>query len=130
MYEYKIQKEEFREDGYYTATVKVWEKVEPEEPEDKKKKKWRIEVIYGKRIPSERFKIAEIERRIALLEVQLDEPVIESERVYTVQEVTAILQEKKYLDSHEEFAEDMPDVDNRLPPPESESIEEPIPEFP
>ena len=120
MYEYKIQKEGFREDGYYTATVKVWEKVELEEPEEpngddqgedeqgeqEEIQKWRIEVVYGKRVPSEEFKIREIERRIALLDVQ--EP-LEPERMYTAQEVTEILQEKGYLEEHEEFSEDMPD---------------------
>ena len=116
MYEYKIQKEGFREDGYYTATVKVWEKVKLEEPngddqngddqgEQEEIQKWGIEVVYGKRVPSEGFKVREIERRIALLDVQ--EP-LEPERMYVAQEVTEILQEKGYLESHEEFSEDMP----------------------
>ena len=116
MYEYKIQKEGFREDGYYTATVKVWEKVDPEEPngddqdeddqgEQEEIQKWRIEVVYGKGVPSEEFKVREIERRIALLDVQ--EP-LEPEKMYAAQEVTGILQEKGYLKSHEEFSEDMP----------------------
>ncbi len=124
MYEYKIQKEGFREDGYYTATVKVWEKVEPDDQGDQDgqgdedKKKWRIEVVYGKRVPSERFKIAEIERRIALLDIQ--EPFIEP-KIYTAQEVTEILQEKGYLEVWEEFSEDMPDIDNRPPEPPPES---------
>jgi len=120
MYEYKIQEEGFREDGYYTATVKVWEKVEPKEPEEpngddqdeddqgeqEEIQKWRIEVVYGKRVPSEEFKVREIERRIALLDVE--EP-LEPERMYTAQEVTEILQRKGYLEGHEEFSEDMPD---------------------
>ena len=104
MYEYKIQKEEFREDGYYTATVKVWEK-------ENKLKKFRLEVVYGKRIPSERFKIVEIERRILMLDAQLD--IQEPERIYTEQEITEILQEKGYLEVWEEFGEGMPDIENR-----------------
>ncbi len=140
MYEYRIQKEGFREDGYYTATVKVWEKAEPEEPngdeddqgeddqgdeEANGKRKWRIEVVYGKRVPSERFKIAEIERRIALLDIQ--EPILEPEKVYAAQEVTEILQAKGYLGVWEEFGEDMPDVDHRPPEPEPEPEPEPQP---
>ncbi len=117
MYEYKIQKERFREDGYYIATVKVWDK-------ENKLKKFRLEVVYGKRIPSERFKVAEIERRISMLDAQLD--IQEPERIYTEQEITEILQEKGYLEDHEEFSEDMPDADNRPPKP----IEEPPPEEP
>jgi len=147
MYEYKIQKEGFRKDGYYTATVKVWEKVEPEEPEEpngddqgeddqgedeqgeqEEIQKWRIEVVYGKRVPSERFKIAEIERRIALLGVQ--EPTLEPEKSYLAQEVTEVLQAKGYLEVWEEFAEDMPDVDNRPPEPEPEPEPEPDPDPP
>jgi len=131
MYEYKIQKEGFREDGYYTATVKVWEKAKSEEPNgddqdeddqgEQEEIKWRIEVIYGKRIPSEEFKIREIERRIALLDIQ--ESIPEPERIYTAQEVTGILQEKRYLESWEEFSEDMPDIENRPPEPEPEEPE-------
>ena len=126
MYEYKIQKEEFREDGYYTATIKVWEKVEPDdqgdqdEQGDKDKKKWRIEVVYGKRVPSERFKIAEIERRVILLETQLNAPVLEPEKIYTPQEITKVLQAKGYLEVWEEFSDDMPDVAHRPPEPEPE----------
>ena len=119
MYEYKIQKEGFRDDGYYTATVKVWEKdEEPDEENEKKKKKWRIEVIYGKRIPSEEFKIAEIERRVTLLSI-LD-PILEPEKMYTAQEVTEILQVKGYLEVWEEFSDDMPNIDNRPPEPPPE----------
>ena len=127
MYEYKIQKEGFREDGYYTATVKVWEKVEPEEPngddddqgednqgEQKEIQKWRIEVVYGKRIPSERFKIAEIERRITLLDMPIPEP----EKSYMAQEITEILQMKGYLGYWEEFDENMPDIIDRPSEPE------------
>ncbi len=116
MYEYKIQKEGFREDGYYTATVKVWEKVEPEKPngdeddqgdeETNSKLKWRIEVVYGKRVPSERFKIAEIERRVG----KLDEEPFVPEQVYSQSEVTAILRAKGYIDENMEFSEDMPDA--------------------
>ena len=118
MYEYKIQKEGFREDGYYTATVKVWDK------ENKDLKKFRIEVVYGKRVPSERFKIAEIERRIVLLD---DQPILEPEKLYTAQEVTEILHAKGYLEVWEEFGEDMPDVDHRPPEPEPEPEPEPDP---
>jgi len=118
MYEYKIQKEGFREDGYYTATVKVWEKVEPEESngddqdgddqgEQEEIQKWRIEVVYGKRVPSEEFKIREIERRILKLEEEINNP-IELERNYLESEVTAILIEKGYLEEGKEFSEDMP----------------------
>ena len=122
MYEYKIQKERFREDGYYIATVKVWDK-------ENKLKKFRLEVVYGKRIPSERFKVAEIERRISMLDAQLD--IQEPERIYTEQEITEILQEKGYLEDHEEFSENMPDTSNRPPKPIEEfPPEEPPPLIP
>ncbi len=66
MYDYEIVEESFRVDGYYTIKVTC-------------DNGYHIECVYGKRQPSEAFKIREIERRVLKLEYDINNPPAEPE---------------------------------------------------
>ena len=98
MYKYEIKEEGFRADGYYCIKVKCQDG----------KNIYYVECIYGKREPSKEFKIREIERRVLMLEDEINNP-LKIEEDYMESEVTEILIKKGYLKEGEKFSRDMPE---------------------
>jgi len=103
MYKYEIVEESFRQDGYYTVKIKCQDETQTDGQE------YIIDCVYGKKQPSDEFKIREVERRLLKLKNDLNNPPTEPERPYMVDEITEILKAKGYLKEDEVFSEDMPE---------------------